>query len=261
MNGISHERRETDLSVMDTLFLLAITGSMGCGKSSVSHRLAKLGAYLLDADQDARAVLTPGSSAWQALLERFGTQILVDQGSPKQSLPLSAVPLAEIDRRALGERVFHDPTARAALEEIIHPRVWKRQARALAQWQKTSPPAPVTIVVAEIPLLFETASEQRFVLTVAVLCGAQQWQRLEARSGMSTASKRAAIGQQLPESEKQSRANRTIDNSGAWPETERQIEILWSEVKILSQQKGDRAWPCSWPEALAVEEGNLLQNL
>lgn len=234
------------------LFLLAVTGSMGCGKSSVSHRLAAFGARLLDADLDARAVLMPGSDGWQAVLERFGTEIL-EKTSAQQCPPISATHLGKIDRRALGKKIFHDPTARAALEAIIHPRIYARQALALSQWQKATPAGSVTIVVAEIPLLFETASDKRFDLTVTVFCGKQQWQRLQERVGMSAAIKRAAISQQLPETEKQLRANRNIDNSGAWYETEQQIEALWSEVKHLAYQSECRAWPHAWPEAGIIE--------
>lgn len=237
------------MSVTGELFLLAITGSMGCGKSAVTRNLAQRGAYQLDADQDARALLTPGSHGWYAVLERFGPQILVGQDPLAQSQPVSDIPLLEIDRRVLGEKVFHDRAARAALEAIIHPRIHKRQARALAQWQRATPPGSVAIVVAEIPLLFETGSEQRYDRTVAVLCGQQQWSRLQERTGMSTTIKQTVISQQMSESEKKRRANSVIDNGGTWHETESQVELLWSEIKRISKDKHHFAWPRAWPEA------------
>ena len=269
MSGISLDRSVTSCGA---LFLLAITGSMGCGKSAVSRVLQRKGAKLLDADQDARAVLIPGSEGWQAVVEQFGRTILVEDGSPFSSLSSDGHP-AEIDRKALGKRVFHDPEARAALEAIVHPRIYRRQASLLRQWHNATIAGEVTVVVAEIPLLFETGGEKRFDWTVAVFCREQQWQRLQERTTMSLDVKRAIIAQQLPEDEKCQRANRTIDNSGPWRDTERQIEMLWSELqnsvrqeiqknqeiqevqkiqKIQKIQKRERsgcfAWPHLWPE-------------
>lgn len=249
MTGTSPEPRPPPSTVTGEIFLVAITGSMGCGKSAVTRRLAHHGAHRLDADQDARAVLTPGSPGWQAVLAQFGPEILVGHATP--SLPPSHgdPPLPDIDRRALGHKVFHDPEARARLEAIVHPHIYRRQAHTLAQWQAMTPAGTVAMVVAEIPLLFETGSETRFDRTVAVLCGGQQWQRLAERAGMSDHTKRAVIAQQLPESDKQQRAHRTIDNSGPWKNTERQIEILWSETHDTIRKTGCHAWRNRWPEA------------
>ena len=246
MTGTSPEANEAHRTNSGTLFLLAITGSMGCGKSAVTRSLADRGARLLDADLEARAVLAPGSSGWFAVLEQFGPEILLGY-DPKQKTVLPAeLSTTEIDRRALGEKVFYDPEARAKLEAIVHPRIIQRHALILTQWQKTAPPDSITIVAAEIPLLFETGSDKRFDMTVAVLCGEQQWPRLRERVGISTRTKQAIIRQQLPESEKQRRAHWSIDNGGKWDETERQIDHLWIHVNRLSHNEGPRAWPTAW---------------
>lgn len=233
---------------MGDLFLVAVTGAMGCGKSAVSRRLATCGAFLLDADQDARAVLMPGSEGWRAVLARFGAGILC---GPVATEPLDAsatdAAWPAIDRRLLGEQVFRDPQARAELEQIIHPRIFQRQAERLARWQKATPSGSVTIVVADIPLLFETESDGKFDLTVAVVCGAQQWQRLQGRVGMSVAVQKAVVAQQLSESEKQRRANKIIDNRGAWRDTERQVTALWSDMQVRARGVVRRAWPRAWP--------------
>ena len=248
MTGTSPDPIDPHQTDTGTLFLLAITGSMGCGKSAVTRALADRGAKLLDADLEARAVLTPGSSGWFAVLEQFGPEILIGYDPKKRVLSPSELSTTEIDRRALGEKVFYDPKARATLEAIVHPRIFQRHALALRQWQKAAPPHATTIVAAEIPLLFETSSDKRFDMTVAVLCGEQQWPRIQERTGMSTHTKQAIIRQQLPESEKQRRAHWSIDNGGKWEETERQIDHLLSHINILSNDTKLRAWPTAWQE-------------
>ncbi|MEO5340742.1 MAG: dephospho-CoA kinase [Magnetococcus sp. MYC-9] len=225
------------------LLLVAVTGSLGCGKSRVSRWLAERGAHLLDADQEGRAVLLPGSRGWQAVVDHFGPEIL------GEDLPGSPRP---IDRRRLGEIIFRDIEARKRLEAIVHPQIFRRLARALLRWQRQTPRDATTLVVVEIPLLFETASEQRFDWTVAVLCGAAQEERLQERSAMSPAVRQAVIAQQLPEQEKQQRARSVIDNSGSWPATELQLQRLWSELQQWAHATpsvaSKRAWPHHWPE-------------
>ncbi|MBF0583408.1 MAG: dephospho-CoA kinase [Magnetococcales bacterium] len=224
---------------MGKLFLLAVTGSLGCGKSRVSRWLAAQGAHLLDADQEARAVLQPGSAGWQAVVDRFGPAILVAAADSPAPRP--------IDRRQLGEAVFRDAEARQALEAIVHPRIYQRQALQLAQWQQAAPANQRVMVVAEIPLLFETASAHRYDWTLALLCGAAQQERLAERTGMSIEIQQAVIAQQLPEQEKAARAHQTIDNSGPWSATETQLTTVWTE--LLTRPLDHYAWPHGWPEA------------
>ncbi len=229
------------------LFLVAVTGSLGCGKSRVSRWLAEQGAHWLDADQDARSVLTPGSEGWQAVLDHFGPEFLAGDG------PLSERPF---DRRRLGEIIFRDATARAALEAIIHPRIYQRQALALAHWQRATPVGTTALVVAEIPLLFETDSANRFDRTVAVLCGAAQEARLQGRAGLSPSLRQAVIAQQLPEETKQRLAHYTLDNRGPWEATESLLRDLWPLIQQQARLgvsgvggEARRAWPHRWPES------------
>ncbi|MBF0161511.1 MAG: dephospho-CoA kinase [Magnetococcales bacterium] len=231
------------------LFLVAVTGSLGCGKSRVSHWLAAQGAHLLDADQDARAALLPGSPAWQAVVAHFGPEILLGEESLSQR---------PIDRRRLGEIVFRDRAARQTLEALLHPRIYQRQALALARWQQEAPPGRTVLVVAEIPLLFETASADRFDSSVAVLCGAAQADRLQERTGMSAAIRQAVIAQQLPEPEKERLAQHRIDNSGPWEATEAQLRPVWQSVQRQASDPARLArlaWPHRWPESQAGAAG------
>ncbi|MBF0185649.1 MAG: dephospho-CoA kinase [Magnetococcales bacterium] len=227
------------------LFLVAVTGSLGCGKSRVSRWLAAQGAHLLDADQDARQVLQPGTPGWQAVVERFGTSVLQPAAHP-----------APIDRRRLGEIVFADAEARHALEAVVHPRIYQRQAEQLQQWQQQTPAGQSALVVAEVPLLFEAAIAFRFDRTIAVICGAQQWERLRQRSTMSTEVQQAVIAQQLPEEEKQRRAWHSIDNRGNWQETESQLIQLWEQLRQEAARSLSAVWPTAWPEHPAAVAGD-----
>ncbi|MBF0097183.1 MAG: dephospho-CoA kinase [Magnetococcales bacterium] len=219
------------------LLLVAVTGSLGCGKSRVSRWLAEQGGYLLDADQEARAVLQPGTPGWQAVLDHFGPEILLASPHP-----------APIDRRRLGEIVFADPVARTALEAMIHPRIYQRQAQQLLSWQQATPVGQTAIVVAEVPLLFEAAIAHRFDRSVVVLCAEQQMERLRERNQMSDAVKQAVIAQQLSEQEKEQRAWYCIDNRSAWPHTEAQLQQLWRRLRGEAAHHRVGVWPEHWPE-------------
>ncbi|OSM03950.1 dephospho-CoA kinase [Magnetofaba australis] len=208
------------------MFLLGVTGSMGCGKSRVSKRLVELGAHLLDSDQLARAAVAPGSEGLRRVAEYFGAEVIQEDGS--------------LNRRRLGELVFENPARRKELEGIIHPQIWRMQAESLTRWQAETPDA---VVVLEIPLLFETGAQRKCDLTVTVACGEQQMARLAERGNMDEATKRRVIAQQTPEAEKKRLADVVIDNSGQWEATEAQIQALWGQVN----GRQGKAWP--WPGA------------
>ncbi|MBF0453334.1 MAG: dephospho-CoA kinase [Magnetococcales bacterium] len=220
------------------LFIVGITGSMGCGKSAVTRLFSRLGARTLDADQLARQIMEPGEPGWQEVVAAFGEETLMDGESSGQNRPL--------DRKKLGILVFSDPQKRALLESIIHPKVEAAQAEVLYRWEREQSRDSDRIVVMEIPLLFESGADHRCDLTVTVTCGQQQMQRLSNRRGMSEQVKQAAIARQLSESEKIERADRTIDNGKSWKETEREVERLWQEVTLLANKPGSRVWPSHW---------------
>lgn len=233
----------TGTSVEGRLFLVAVTGSMGCGKSLVTQMFSKKGAKCLDADQTAREVLAPGERGWCSVLDRFGTQMLLGDG------PLEK---RSIDRRALGRYVFDHPEARSDLEKIIHPLIQAHHFHILTQWQKQTHPGSVDVVVAEIPLLFETQGQHRFDLSIAVMCGKNQWQRLLARTSMDDATKQAVITQQMSEDKKKVCADFVIDNSGPLTYTEQQVVILMDKIETIKQQKAPLAWPHQWSDCPLV---------
>jgi dephospho-CoA kinase len=208
------------------LFIIGITGSMGCGKSTVTKLFAKRGARLLDADELAREVVLPGEVGWQEVVDYFGADILVAQKNA-ECLPYNQRPL---DRKKLGELIFNSPAKRKVLEGIIHPKIAIIKAEILKKWELELSNGGPRIVVMEVPLLFEAGLDAGCDLTIAVVCGDEQLLRLSERKGMSTAIKEAAIAQQLSEAEKKSRADHIIDNGGSLSDTSVQVDKLLEEI-------------------------------
>lgn len=121
---------------------------IGSGKSTVSRRLAELGAVIIDADRIARQVVEPGTPGLAALRTRFGDEIIDADGA--------------LIRPKLGQIAFADPTALADLNAITHPLIGRRTAELIAQ-------APAdAVLVHDVPLLVENGLHAQFDLVVIV---------------------------------------------------------------------------------------------
>lgn len=195
--------------------ILGITGGIATGKSSVARMFQRLGAILVSADDLAREVVLPGAPALSKLVDRFGPGILLPDG--------------QLDRKALGELIFADDQARAALNRIMHPAIAERaeeRLRALA--------GGPSLVVYEAPLLFEAHAEGRVDAVLVVITDeGQQVNRLMLRDGLSEAAARARIAAQMPQAEKVSRADYVIDNSGSLPQTQERVRALFDRLKAV----------------------------
>ena len=191
--------------------LIGLTGGVGSGKSTVSGILQELGAFVIDADEGARAVVEPGTPGYRAVLEAFGPEVTTD---------------GRLDRARLAELVFNDRQALERLNSIVHPLVREWMATRLAEAAERG----VEVVVQDIPLLFENKLEGLFSSTVLVYLPAElQVERLVGR-GMAEPDARARIANQLPIEEKRARATYVIDNSGTREATRAQTEKVWSEI-------------------------------
>ncbi len=189
--------------------VVGLTGGIACGKSTVAAQLAELGVPIVDADALAREVVAPGTPGLAAIVERFGSDVLLADGS--------------LDRKKLGERVFSDPDARRALNAITHPRIAAaglEKLRALADH-----PAPYRVY--EAALLVENGMAKAFAaLVVVTVDEATQLARLMARDGSTEDEARARIASQLPLAKKVEVADHVIDNSGAPEATQTQVRAL-----------------------------------
>jgi dephospho-CoA kinase len=190
----------------------ALTGGIATGKSFCLERFAALGAATIDADVLAREAVAPGSTGLAAIADRFGAGVLRADGS--------------LDRPALGQIVFKDPTARAELEAIVHPEVYRR----ITQWMANLPYG-TRLAVADIPLLYETGHEHDFESVIVAACEPdEQLRRVMSRDGLSYADARARVASQWPIEEKARRADHVIRTDGSHAETEAQVRTLFSQL-------------------------------
>ncbi len=196
------------------MLVVALTGGVATGKSTVSRRLMELGAAVLDADQAAREVVEPGEPALEEIRAAFGPGVIASDGT--------------LDRQALGEIVFNDKSRRSELEAIIHPRVRQRMDQAL---HRLKAEGRFQVVVCDIPLLYETGmSLARFDRVLVVYAPFEvQKRRLMNRNDLNEAQAEARIRAQLPTEEKARRADDVIDNTGELYETLRQVGEVWKE--------------------------------
>ncbi len=194
------------------MLLVGLTGGIGSGKSTVARMLEERGAVVFDADVLARAVVEPGTQGHQAVVERFGANVLAPGG--------------ELDREALASIVFADPSARRDLEAIVHPEVRRRFAEGSEEFRDTD-----RVVVFSAPLLVETGLHTAFdVLLVVATPVETQIERLMRARGMSETAIRARIDAQAPAEAKAEVADLLIENVGTLAELEERVGEVWTEL-------------------------------
>ncbi len=194
------------------MLLVALTGGIGSGKSTVARMLAERGALILDADAIAREVVEPGRPALARIVERFGDGVLDAAG--------------RLDRAALGRLVFSDPAARRDLEAITHPAIGEEMAARMA----SAPPDAV--VVFDIPLLAESerASERGYQAIVVVEAPTEvRLERLEGR-GLARDDAAARMAAQAGDAERRAIATHVVDNSGDERALARRVDELWTTL-------------------------------
>jgi dephospho-CoA kinase len=190
---------------------VGLTGGIGSGKSTVAAIFEKLGAHIIYADELAREAIAPGTTGFDAVVARFGPEIVQGDG--------------RIDRKLLAATVFGQPENLMHLEEIIHPRV----AAALSALRQAIDPSKV--VIYETPLLVELGMAERFDKVVVVLAPAvDRIVRLKTR-GLDDEDILERMGQQASDEERLRVANYVIDNAGNKEFLEKQVETVWSELQ------------------------------
>lgn len=177
------------------MILLGLTGSIGMGKSATARLFAERGVPVYDADASVHEAYARGGEAVAPLEWAF---------------PGVVTKTGEVDRAALRKKVINDPAAMAKLEGIIHPIIGEVRNRFLEKARADG----ADIVVLDIPLLFETGGDKR-VDAVVVVTASEELQRARvlARAGMTEAEFETILSRQMPDSEKRSRADFTINTS------------------------------------------------
>ena len=184
---------------------LALTGSIGMGKSTVARMFAERGVPVFDADAEVRRLQGRGGELVDEIEQRF-------PGSTRDGA---------VDRDALSAAVLGKPEELAALEALVHPAVGAARTRFLAE--NAGKPA----LLFDIPLLFETGGERAFDKVIVVSAPAPlQRERVLARPGMSPAKLDAILSRQMPDAEKRARADFVIDTGCSLEDTERQVDAI-----------------------------------
>lgn len=194
--------------------LIALTGGIASGKSTIARRLAELGAVVVDADQIVRDVQQPGSPVLAAIADEFGEGMLQPDGA--------------LDRAALAGRVFGDGAAVTRLNAIVHPAVRAESAHRFAEAREADPSA---VVVYDVPLLVEARVDDPWELIVVAHApaGIRQDRLVELR-GMSEADAAARIASQVPDETRLAIADAVIDTTGSLEDTVRQVDELWATL-------------------------------
>ncbi|MFL6730545.1 MAG: dephospho-CoA kinase [Sphingomicrobium sp.] len=184
---------------------VALTGSIGMGKSTVAEMFERAGVPVFDADREVRRLQGSGGSLVEAIGARFpGT---VNGG--------------QLDREALAQTALGDPDKLAALERLIHPAVHQARQEFVAR-HRDEP-----VLLFEIPLLFETAGEGDFDKVIVVSAPREvQRARVLPRPGMTEQKLAAILERQLPDDEKRARADFVIDTGTDLSTTEAQVRDI-----------------------------------
>lgn len=191
---------------------VGLTGGIASGKTTVAQILAEHGAFVLDGDRLAHEVMSPDGAVHQAVVERFGREILGDAGG--------------IDRARLGARVFRDSADREALSSIVHPAVLAELERRIASYTGHS-----TLAVFDAALLVESGAYRRFDKLVVVRCsGATQIRRLLARDRLTAEEAQRRIDAQASLALKLAVADYVVDTEGTLRETRAQVGAIYARL-------------------------------
>mgnify|MGYP000689631644 CR=1 FL=1 len=193
------------------MFIVALTGGIGSGKSAAGDYFEDLGAVVVDADQLARDVVERGTDGFDELVATFGDEILTN---------------GVLDRSKLGAIVFANPVELKKLEEIIHPRV----SEAFAEIVDGSPMD--SVVIYQIPILVETAGRERFDYVITVETDLEiRKSRLKER-GMKGYEIEARIKAQASDFDRAKIADAVFNNDGDLDQLLRQAENIYEDVLL-----------------------------
>ena len=191
--------------------MVGLTGGLGAGKSSVATILAEHGAVVIDADAIAREVVEPRTPGFEAVVARFGPEVVGVDGA--------------LDRPKLADKVFTDADARADLNAIVHPLVGQRSAELMA-----AAPAD-SIIVYDVPLLTENGLAPGFDFVVVVEAALDvRLPRLAGR-GLSEEQARARIEAQASDEQRRAIADEVIENNGGRDQLRAAVDALWMRLE------------------------------
>jgi dephospho-CoA kinase len=205
------------------MLVIGLTGGIGAGKSTVSRLLAERGAVILDADLYAREVVEQGGPAYQGLVDRFGSDVLLPDG--------------HVDRPVLAAIVFSDADALADLNAIVHPAVGAVIAERLAAEAATE-----HVVVLDVPLLVESGRSNT-AGTIVVDCPPEEALRRAVARGLPEDDVRRRMANQVTRHERLAKADFVVDNSGPESALAGEVDKAWAWIQTLPARSGDDSRP------------------
>jgi dephospho-CoA kinase len=193
--------------------LFGLTGGIASGKSTVAARLRALGVPVIDADELAREVLSPGSEGLRQVAQVFGAEVLDASGA--------------LDRKALGRKIFIDEAQRRKLNAITHPRIAALSLQRANELARAGQP----LACYEAALIVENGGADAFRPLIVCACPEDvQAARLQSREGISQQEALSRIRAQKPTSEKVAVADYVIDTSGSLGENARQTDDVLRQI-------------------------------
>ncbi len=198
------------------MLVVALTGGIGSGKSTVGQMFQDLGAIVTDSDQLAREVVERGTTGFDQIIAAFGDEVLKN---------------GDLNRAFLAELVFKDPAKREQLEQITHPMIRKAFAKIVESVKSDS------IVINQIPLLVESKHDYKFdhVITVS----ASQEVRIERliNRGMSLTQINQRLQAQSSDIQREQIADSIIRNEGSQAELLSEVEKVWELLQLKNKNK------------------------
>ncbi|MEC9347581.1 MAG: dephospho-CoA kinase [Pseudomonadota bacterium] len=200
------------------MFRVALTGSIGMGKSATAQMFRDLGVPVWDADAAVHEIYSPGGPAVAPVAERFP----------------SAVVDGRVDRDRLSREVVGNDAAIRDLEKIVHPLVGEHRARFFDELVR----AGETLAIVDVPLLFETGGEKNVDRVVVVSAPAHmQRERVLARPGMTAEKFEAILARQVADAVKRERAHHVVDTGVTLDETRAQVTELVEHLRALAAER------------------------
>ncbi len=199
------------------MLMAALTGNFGMGKSYVLSLFRELGAATLESDRIV-GMLLKDRGVIQKVTEILGGDVITPEGS--------------LDKKAVARKIFHDREMKDKLEALLHPLVFEK-VRDFTKKIKNKD----SLVIVEVPLLFEGDYQAGFEKVITVCTSDETALKRLAMAGVSESDALSRLSNQLPISEKKTRADFVVDNSGSKEQTKRQVEDVY---RLLREEMAKR---------------------
>ena len=196
------------------MYKLGITGGIGSGKSTASEFFKKKGAFIFNADSEAKNLYTNNSNLSQSIVATFGSQVTTKK---------------QLDLKRLSVLVFSSKSLQDKLNKIVWPEVSSVMIDAAEKAQNEG----VTLFIVDAALLIEAGFNDFFNSILLITADkSMRLNRILLRKNIPENQIEKRMALQMPESEKQKQAQTTIKNNGNMQELHTQLELFWKKLNI-----------------------------